>query len=148
MTKYELNLTNIDEASKTVTDFLSNEKVASKEVQRIRLSVEEILLKYLDALNSGSDLIIDPAKRQVFLKGKELVFTKKEFDLLLCLASHPGRVFSREQLYDYVWDDKIVFNVDSVIKTHISSLRQKMIDAVVEYIKNVWGLGYKFNNEE
>ena len=96
----------------------------------------------------GSDLIIDPAKRQVFLKGKELVFTKKEFDLLLCLASHPGRVFSREQLYDYVWDDKIVFNVDSVIKTHISSLRQKMIDAVVEYIKNVWGLGYKFNNEE
>ena len=88
------------------------------------------------------------AKRQVFLKGKELVFTKKEFDLLLCLASHLGRVFSREQLYDYVWDDKIVFNVDSVIKTHISSLRQKMIDADVEYIKNVWGLGYKFNNEE
>ena len=37
----------------------------------------------------GNDLIIDPVTRQVFLKGKELVFTKKEFDILLCLASHP-----------------------------------------------------------
>lgn len=46
MAKFELNLTNIDKASQTVTDFLSNEKVAPKEVQRIRLSVEEILLKY------------------------------------------------------------------------------------------------------
>ena len=63
MTKYELNLTNIDEASKTVTDFLSNEKVASKEVQRIRLSVEEILLKYLDSLNSGTSFEIVTAKR-------------------------------------------------------------------------------------
>ena len=63
MTKYELNLTNIDGASKTVTEFLSNEKVASKEVQRIRLSVEEILLKYLDSLNSGTNFEIVTAKR-------------------------------------------------------------------------------------
>ena len=96
----------------------------------------------------GNDLVIDPTKRQVFLKGKELAFTRKEFDLLLCLASHPGRVFSREQLYDYVWDDRIVYNVDSVVKTHISSMRQKMADADVEYIKNVWGIGYKFHNQE
>ncbi len=96
----------------------------------------------------GNDLIIDPVKRQVFLKGKELMLTKKEFDLLLCLASHPGRVFSKEQLYNYVWDDKIIYNVDSVIKTHISSVRQKMADADVQYIKNVWGIGYRFHNDE
>ena len=68
MTKYELNLTNIDESSKTVTDFLSNEKVDSKEVQRIRLSVEEILLKYLDSLNSGTSFEIVTAKRFRTLK--------------------------------------------------------------------------------
>ena len=96
----------------------------------------------------GNDLIIDPVTRQVFLKGKEVVFTKKEFDILLCLASHPGRVFTKDQLYNYVWDDKIIYNVDSVIKTHISSLRQKMSDADVEYIRNVWGIGYRFQNEE
>ena len=82
------------------------------------------------------------------MKGKEIAFTKKEFDILLCLASHPGRVFTKEQLYDYVWDDKIIFNVESVIKTHISSVRQKMSDADIEYIRNVWGIGYRFHNED
>ena len=79
MTKYELNLTNIDEASKTVTDFLSNEKVASKEVQRIRLSVEEILLKYLDSLNSGTSFEIVTAKRFRTLK-IELVIAGDSID--------------------------------------------------------------------
>ena len=95
----------------------------------------------------GNDLLIDPIKRQVVLKGKEIAFTKKEFDILLCLASHPGRVFTKEQLYDYVWDDKIIYNVESVIKTHISSVRQKMSEADIEYIRNVWGIGYRFHNE-
>ena len=95
----------------------------------------------------GNDLIIDPVTRQAFLKGKELAFTKKEFDILLCLASHPGRVFTKDQLYDYAWDDKIVYNVESVIKTHISSLRQKMSEADIEYIRNVWGIGYRFQYE-
>ena len=79
MTKYELNLTNIDGASKTVTDFLSNEKVASKEVQRIRLSVEEILLKYLDSLNSGTSFEIVTAKRFRTLK-IELVIAGDSID--------------------------------------------------------------------
>lgn len=84
---------------------------------------------------------------QVFLKGKELAFTKKEVDILLCLASHPGRVFTKDQLYDYAWEDKIIYNVESVIKTHISSLRQNMSEADIEYIRNVWGIGYRFQYE-
>ena len=79
MTKYELNLTNIDGASKTVTDFLSSEKVSSKEVQRIRLSVEEILLKYLDSLNSGTSFEIVTAKRFRTLK-IELVIAGDSID--------------------------------------------------------------------
>ena len=59
------------------------------------------------------------------------------------MASHPGRVFAKDQLYDYAWDDKIVYNVESVIKTHISSLRQKMSEADIEYIRNVWGIIYE-----
>lgn len=63
MAKFELNLTNIDKASQTVTDFLSNEKVAPKEVQRIRLSVEEILLKYFDAAGNGVNFEVITSKR-------------------------------------------------------------------------------------
>ena len=92
----------------------------------------------------GKDLVIDPNARKVYLKGRELSLTKKEFDLLFCLASNPGKVFSREQLYDHVWDDTSAYNVSGVVKTHISSLRQKMVGADAEYIKNIWGVGYKF----
>ena len=68
MAKFELNLTNIDKASQTVTDFLSNEKVAPKEVQRIRLSVEEILLKYFDAAGNGVNFEVITSKRFHTLK--------------------------------------------------------------------------------
>lgn len=68
MAKFELNLTNIDKASQTVTDFLSNEKVAPKEVQRIRLSVEEILLKYFDSAGNGVNFEVITSKRFRTLK--------------------------------------------------------------------------------
>ena len=68
MAKFELNLTNIDKASQTVTEFLSNEKVAPKEVQRIRLSVEEILLKYFDSAGNGVNFEVITSKRFCTLK--------------------------------------------------------------------------------
>ena len=95
----------------------------------------------------GKDLIIDPAARKVFLKGNDLRLTKKEFDLLFCLASNPGQVFSREQLYDHVWDEYSAHNVDEVVKAQIKLLRQKLSDTGRDYIKNVWGVGYRFHNE-
>ena len=96
----------------------------------------------------GKDLIIDPEKRKVFLKGKELHFTRKEFDLLFCLASSPGKVFTREQLYDCVWNEYTAYNVDDVVKAHIKALRQKLSEGEMEYIKNVWGVGYRFHHEQ
>lgn len=95
----------------------------------------------------GKDLVIHPEKRKVFLRGNELHLTRKEFDLLFCLASNPGQVFTREQLYDSVWDDFAAYNVDDVVKTHIKTLRQKLSVAEREYIKNVWGVGYRFHDE-
>lgn len=76
----------------------------------------------------GKDLVIDPAARKVFLKGNDLRLTKKKFDLLFCLASNPGQVFSREQLYDHVWDEHSAYNVDEVVKAQIKLLRQKLSD--------------------
>lgn len=95
----------------------------------------------------GKDLVIDPQTRQVLLNGRDLQFTRKEFDLLFCLASNPGQVFSREQLYEQVWDEHSAYNVDEVVKAQIKLLRQKLSDTGREYIKNVWGVGYRFHNE-
>ena len=94
----------------------------------------------------GRDLIIEPENRKVLLNGKQLKMTRTEFDLLLVLASNAGRVFSCEQLYNQVWDDQSAFNVEEVVKYHIKSLRKKLMSADTEYIKNVWGIGYRFDN--
>ena len=93
----------------------------------------------------GKDLVVDPLSRQALLNGKDLRLTRKEFDLLFCLASNPGQVFSREQLYSHVWDEHAAYNVDEVVKAQIKTLRQKLSMTGNEYIKNVWGIGYRLH---
>ena len=95
----------------------------------------------------GNDLVIEPSKRQAFLKGKKLNLTRKEFEMLLCLASNPGRVLTREQLYRQIWETDTSYNVDELVKAHIKTLRKKLSDADIQYIKNVWGVGYRFDHE-
>ena len=96
----------------------------------------------------GTDLIIEPMKRLVFLKGQLVELSRKEFDLLYCLAKHPGQVLSREQLYSRVWDSDSAFNVDEVVKAHIKTLRKKLSASDIDYIKNIWGVGYRFQTEK
>lgn len=99
---------------------------------------------YHYALVCGKDLIINPDKREVLLKGQQLELTKKEFDLLFFLAKHPGQVLSREQIYDYVWNEDTAFNVDDVVKAHIKAIRKKLSLADTKYIQTVRGVGYRF----
>ena len=94
----------------------------------------------------GKELIIEPETRLVKLQGRELRLTRKEYDLLFWLASNPGKVYSCGQLYDHVWDEFAIGNVDNVVKYHIKSLRKKLTVSNAEYIKNVWGIGYRFAN--
>lgn len=96
----------------------------------------------------GKDLMIDPKSRKATLRGEALNLTKKEFDLLFCLARHAGQVLSREQLYTQVWENDHSYNVDNLVKAHIKTLRKKLTPANREYIKNVWGIGYCFTDEE
>ena len=96
----------------------------------------------------GKDLMIDPKSRKATLRGESLNLTKKEFDLLFCLARHAGQVLSREQLYTQVWENDNSYNVDNLVKAHIKTLRKKLTPANREYIKNVWGIGYCFTDEE
>ncbi|MDE3075764.1 MAG: winged helix-turn-helix transcriptional regulator, partial [Chloroflexota bacterium] len=98
-----------------------------------------------DALRRGP-VKIDPAGRSVELSGEVVELTAKEFDLLLFLASHPGQVFSREQLLDAVWDYHYAGD-PSTVTVHIRRLREKVeVDPVrPKMIKTVWGVGYKFD---
>ena len=93
-------------------------------------------------------LRIDPRARRVERDGQEVALTPKEFDILLFLARNRGEVFTKEQIYQAVWDGKYMLD-DSNIMAFIRKLRRKIEpnpDAP-EYILTIWGIGYKFNDK-
>ena len=95
------------------------------------------------------ELAIDPRARTVVVRGRQVELTQREFDLLLFLASHPGQVFSRDQLMDHVW--RLSFYTDATTVTvHIRRLRTKVEaePSQPEWIQTVWGVGYRFHPKE
>nr|WP_243154143.1 winged helix-turn-helix domain-containing protein [Pseudoflavonifractor sp. 60] len=76
--------------------------------------------------------------------GKPLELSRKEFDLLHCLAAYPGQVFSRGQIYSHIWDDEPTVAVDEAVKSLIKKLRKKLATVDKDYIQNMRGVGYKF----
>jgi DNA-binding response OmpR family regulator len=91
------------------------------------------------------DLSIDSATRDVRKKGVSLRLTAMEFDLLWFLASHPRRVFSRDQLMDSVWGYQATFDTGTVT-VHVRRLREKVEDdpSRPRHIQTMWGAGYRF----
>lgn len=79
------------------------------------------------------------------LNGEELNLTKKEFEVLYLLASHPDTVFSKNELFEKVWGYDSLGDT-STLTVHINRLRDKFkeIDANADYIKTIWGRGYRF----
>jgi DNA-binding response OmpR family regulator len=91
------------------------------------------------------DLELDAASREVCRGGRPLKLTLKEFDLLWFLASHPRRVFSRDQLMDRVWGYEAALDTGTVT-VHIRRLREKIEDepSRPRRLETVWGAGYRF----
>jgi len=89
-------------------------------------------------------LRIEPASRTVTLAGEEISLTQREFDLLAYLATRPGRVFSRDELMEAVWDYPF-FTDTSTVTVHVRRLRAKLGDDPSEprFIETVWGVGYR-----
>lgn len=85
-----------------------------------------------------------PEARKVTLKGEPVALTPHEFELLFLLMQFPDRVFSRESLYESVWQGGY-YGEDNTVNVHVSNLRKKLAqkDPQEEYIKTVWGIGFK-----
>ena len=81
---------------------------------------------------------------QVFVDGESIKLTPIEFDILYLLASHPGRVFSTDEIFEKVWNEK-VYESNNTVMVHIRRLRGKMKDdtRTDKIITTVWGVGYK-----
>ena len=95
-----------------------------------------------------NNIVIDINQHIVETRDGEIKLTAREFDLLVVLASAPGRVFRRERLLDAVWGRNHHGSAHTV-NTHVNRLRTKIEadPAKPEYVKTVWGVGYKFNGQ-
>ena len=91
------------------------------------------------------DLVINVDERRLYVNDKEINLTAKEFDLIYLLASHPGRVYTREEIYNILWGEE-AFDVRN-IDVHIKNIREKIEENIKEpsYIKTKWGVGYYFH---
>ena len=94
-------------------------------------------------------LRIDPAKREVTIGERQVELTPKEFDLLRLFASNPGRVFPRKYLLEKIWDYSYE-GYDRTIDSHINRLRAKIEENPEnpQMVLTVWGIGYKFSDEQ
>ena len=96
----------------------------------------------------GGELVCGPLRlsredHTASVNGEEVSLTTREFAILALLMEHPKRAFSRAQIYESVWGEEFMGD-DNTVNVHVSNLRAKLSKAAPgEYIKTVWGIGFK-----
>ncbi|HKK80895.1 MAG TPA: response regulator transcription factor [Prolixibacteraceae bacterium] len=93
-----------------------------------------------DNLITIGGIVIDRERYMITVDSQDMVLPRKEFELLSLLASKPGKVFTREEIYSSVWGEQVIVG-DRTIDVHIRKLREKIGDV---HIKTLKGIGYKF----
>jgi len=104
------------------------------------------------ASNSNNNLIfneitINLPGRTVEVNGTNIIFTRKEYEMLLYFIANKGKVISKNAIAEHLWGDEMdMHNNFDFIYTHIKNLRKKLIDAgCPDYLKSIYGIGYKFS---
>lgn len=119
-------------------------------VARVKSQIRRFLYLNQSSLQQSSDtlsidgLVIDDQAHTVTLLGQEISLTPIEYGILFLLASNRGRVFSAEEIFERVWQEKS-FDSNNTVMVHIRKIREKIEDdsRKPRYIKTVWGVGYK-----
>ena len=90
-------------------------------------------------------LRIDKNARRIYVNGEEKTLTTKQFDLLLFLAEHPNRVFSKEELFGRIWGMESIGEV-ATVTVHVKKIREQIEydSSNPQYLETVWGVGYRF----
>jgi len=98
---------------------------------------------------SFNEITVDTDSKQAKIAGKDISLTKKELDLLLFFLINRGRVLTKEAIADHLWEDNIeMADTFDFIYTHLNNLRRKIRNAGgADYIKTLYGMGYKFSDQ-
>ena len=111
-----------------------------------KISQRNVLLIFTTTSQEVIKEVTDEIKRKkhtIMVKGYDLNLTRQEFKILELLLSKPDKVFSKQEIYDYAWDDYYI-GEDKTVNVHISHIRSKIKQYTDdEYIETVWGIGFK-----
>lgn len=129
----------------SVREFVARVKAIFRRMEM--MSKLEATSKKEGVLDFGA-LKIDADKRKVTLDGKRVELSPKEFELLILLASNPGKSYDRAKLLDLVWGYDFL-GFAHTVNSHINRLRNKIEPDIHQpmYILTTWGVGYRFNEE-
>ncbi|GJM62576.1 response regulator transcription factor [Persicobacter diffluens] len=127
----------------SLREFIARVKAIFRRTQMIAESLQP-LSPHLEYDN----ISIQIEKRKVMVAGKKVELSPKEFDLLVLMASHPGRNYSRSDLLKLIWGYDFE-GYEHTVNSHINRLRSKIEPDMTNptYILTTWGVGYKFNEE-
>ena len=131
-----------------VTKPFSPRELAARVAAVLRRVSEQASVSTSAPILDFGKLRIDPNTREVVVQGTPVSLTVREFDLLMYLASHPQRVFTREQLMDNVWGYSFAADT-STVTVHMRRLREKIEADPTQphYLLTVWGVGYRWGGE-
>ena len=138
-------LTDVDGHLNLIDDFV----IRPYDLRELNLRVERLLRKTRqaetgEAIRCG-DLVIDLAKYEVYIGGRPVMLTFKEYELLKVLASNAGRVFTREALLNKVWGYDY-YGGDRTVDVHITRLRSKIENLSHIFIETVRNIGYRLKD--
>ncbi|MDE2779913.1 MAG: response regulator transcription factor [Chloroflexota bacterium] len=114
-------------------------------VARIKQAIYRVNGPTGGQLLKAGDLVIDLEKYDVMMGGRRVSLTYKEFQLLVMLASNPGRVYSRDVLLSQVWGYDYLGGTRTV-DVHVRRLRSKIEDPDHSFIETIWNVGYRFRS--
>ncbi|MCF6460373.1 DNA-binding response regulator [Clostridium sp. Cult3] len=114
-------------------------------IARIKAITRRVEIKKEDMILSLGELTISWGERKIYIDDEEIKLTQKEFDMLYLLAKNPGRVFTREEIFNQIWEEEPLDI--RTIDVHIKNLREKIESNFKKpkYIMTKWGVGYYFN---
>lgn len=129
--------------------FNAMELVARVKSQLRRAQVFNKPIQDSSHIIQANDLVIDTQKKAVTLDNRPISLTRIEYEILTLLATHPGTVYSIEDIFEKIWQEKPsnTNNSNNTIMVHIRKLREKVERQPrnPRHIKTVWGIGYKFD---
>ena len=90
------------------------------------------------------DIVMNPEEFKITVAGQEVILTRREYLILELFIRNPGKVFTKNNIYESVWNEEYL-GEDNAVNVHISNIRQKLarVKGDETYIQTVWGIGFK-----